>query len=60
MRVQLECDVLVLSMVLTPRDFHEHDDQRQFFHAHFAKKGGEAARACLETLSSLSALAQTA
>jgi 6,7-dimethyl-8-ribityllumazine synthase len=58
MRVQLECDVPVLSAVLTPRDFHEHEDHRRFFAEHFVKKGTEVARACLDTLSSLSALAR--
>ena len=56
MRVQLEADLPVLSAVLTPRDFHDHDDHRQFFRAHFVKKGGEAARACLQTLESLAAV----
>jgi 6,7-dimethyl-8-ribityllumazine synthase len=53
MRVQLDTDVPVLSAVLTPRDFHEHDDHHRFFSEHFAKKGVEVARACLETLAVL-------
>ena len=56
MRVQLDTGVPVLSAVLTPRDFHEHEDHLQFFSAHFAKKGAEVARACLETLVNLRAL----
>ena len=56
MRVQLDTGVPVLSAVLTPRDFHEHQDHLQFFNAHFAKKGTEVARACLETLVNLRAL----
>ncbi len=56
MRVQLETDVPVLSAVLTPRDFHEHEAHQRFFAEHFVKKGVEAARACLETLTSLAAL----
>ncbi len=56
MRVQLETDVPVLSVVLTPRDFHEHADHQDFFREHFIKKGTEAARACLETIASLDAL----
>jgi 6,7-dimethyl-8-ribityllumazine synthase len=53
MRVQIESGVPVLSAVLTPRHFHEHDDHRSFFAAHFVKKGTEAARACLETIAAL-------
>jgi 6,7-dimethyl-8-ribityllumazine synthase len=56
MRVQIESGVPVLSAVLTPRDFHAHDDHRRFFSEHFVKKGAEVARACLETLSSLKAI----
>ena len=50
MRVQLDTEVPVLSAVLTPRDFHEHDDHLRFFSEHFVKKGVEVARACLETV----------
>ncbi|NRF65356.1 6,7-dimethyl-8-ribityllumazine synthase [Aquincola sp. S2] len=58
MRVQLDCEVPVFSAVLTPRDFHEHDEHRQFFAEHFVKKGTEVARACLDTLASLATLAE--
>jgi 6,7-dimethyl-8-ribityllumazine synthase len=57
MRVQIESGVPVLSAVLTPRDFHEHDDHRQFFREHFVKKGCEVARACLDTIANQRALA---
>lgn len=50
MRIQLDSDVPVFSAVLTPRDFHEHDEHRQFFSDHFVKKGKEVADACLTTL----------
>lgn len=50
MRVQLDSGVPVFSCVLTPQAFHEHADHQQFFAAHLAKKGAEAARACLQTL----------
>jgi 6,7-dimethyl-8-ribityllumazine synthase len=53
MRVQLDTGVPVLSAVLTPRDFHEHDDHVRFFSEHFVKKGIEVARACLETIAGL-------
>ena len=58
MRVQLECGVPVFSAVLTPRDFHEHEEHRRFFHAHFVTKGAEVARACLATLRTLAAMPQ--
>ena len=53
MRVQLDTEVPVLSAVLTPRDFHEHDEHQRFFSDHFVKKGVEVARACLETIAGL-------
>jgi 6,7-dimethyl-8-ribityllumazine synthase len=56
MRVQLDHGVPVLSAVLTPRDFHEHEDHLQFFREHFVKKGSEVARACLDTIAGLKAL----
>ena len=58
MRVQLDTGVPVFSAVLTPRDFHEHEEHRHFFHAHFLKKGAEVARACMATLASLQGLHQ--
>ena len=56
MRVQLDTDVPVFSAVLTPRDFHDHEEHQRFFSEHFVKKGTEVARACLDTLGSLQAL----
>ena len=56
MRVQMESGTPVLSAVLTPRDFHAHEDHRRFFRDHFMKKGTEVARACLETIAGLEAL----
>jgi 6,7-dimethyl-8-ribityllumazine synthase len=53
MRVMLDSGVPVLSAVLTPRDFHEHEEHREFFSQHFVKKGEDVARACLATLASL-------
>lgn len=53
MRVQLDTGVPVLSAVLTPHDFHEHDEHRAFFRAHFVKKGEEVAHACLGALAQL-------
>ena len=56
MRVQLDTDTPVFSAVLTPRDFHDHDEHRRFFADHFVTKGVEVARACIETLASLNRL----
>lgn len=56
MRVQLDTDVPVFSAVLTPRDFHEHEEHHQFFRNHFVKKGTEVAQACLFTLDRLAGL----
>ena len=56
MRVQLDSGVPVISAVLTPKDFHEHEDHHRFFAEHFVKKGSEAARACLATIGALRAM----
>ena len=50
MRVQLETGVPVISAVLTPQHFHEHEDHRKFFLDHFVIKGSEAAAACAATI----------
>ncbi len=56
MRVQLDTDVPVISVVLTPHHFHEHDQHSAFFAEHLEVKGAEAARACAQTVDSLSRL----
>ncbi len=53
MRVQLDTDVPVLSAVLTPRHFHEHEEHHRFFREHFLVKGAEAANACALTLENM-------
>jgi 6,7-dimethyl-8-ribityllumazine synthase len=53
MSVQLESDVPVISAVLTPQRFHEHDEHRRFFTDHFAIQGTEAASACLMTVNTM-------
>ena len=59
MRVQLETEVPIISLVLTPQNFHEHDDAHQkFFHEHFKVKGAEAAMACVKTLDNLRRVVQ--
>lgn len=56
MRVQLDSGVPVLSVSLTPKDFHEHEDHRRFYSEHFVKKGAEAARACVSAVRGLRAI----
>ena len=51
MRAQLDSGVPVLSAVLTPQAFHEHDTHARFFAEHLVLKGREAAHACVDTLS---------
>ena len=57
MRVQLDTDVPVLSAVLTPQHFHNHEEHFHFFSEHFKVKGGEVARACAETIDNLASVA---
>lgn len=45
MRAQLDADVPVLSIVLTPHQYQETAEHVDFFRAHFVRKGEEAARA---------------
>ncbi len=60
MSVQLETGVPVLSVVLTPLRFHEHEEHQRFFTDHFVVKGTEAARACLQTVHSLRRIDESA
>ncbi len=56
MRVQLDTEVPIISVVLTPHSFHEHDAHTAFFRDHFKIKGAEAAKACAQTLENLACL----
>lgn len=56
MRVQLDTNVPIFSAVLTPRDFHGHEEHERFFKDHFVNKGKEVAQACLNTLEALAKL----
>jgi 6,7-dimethyl-8-ribityllumazine synthase len=56
MQVQLDADIPVFSMVLTPHHFHEHDSHQNFFLDHFVTKGEEAAVACIDTIAALAKL----
>ncbi|RUR33129.1 6,7-dimethyl-8-ribityllumazine synthase [Vreelandella nanhaiensis] len=53
MRVQLDTQVPVISVVLTPHHFHEHGTHHDFYFQHFLAKGKEAAQACLNTMENL-------
>ncbi len=56
MAVQLETGVPVISAVLTPHNFHEHETHQEFFAEHLRTKGREAAQACSGTVAALAAL----
>lgn len=56
MQVQLETDVPLMSVVLTPHHFHANDEHQKFFSDHFLLKGAEAARACLQSVAALRSL----
>jgi 6,7-dimethyl-8-ribityllumazine synthase len=56
MQVQLETEVPVFSVVLTPHQFHEHDSHFDYFREHLKLKGVEAATACAQTLGALAKL----
>ena len=50
MQVQLETMVPVLTAVLTPHNFHEHEEHKNYFSRHFIVKGEELAAALDTTL----------
>jgi 6,7-dimethyl-8-ribityllumazine synthase len=56
MRLQMEMEVPIISMVLTPQHYHDHAEHRAFFREHFVVKGEEAASACLRTMENLAQL----
>ena len=55
-QTSLETEVPVLSAVLTPHHFHEHETHRGFFFDHLETKGTEAAQACAHTVAALERL----
>lgn len=55
MQVQLETQVPVFSVVLTPHNFHG-EEHKQYFFEHFITKGQEAANTCADTLNKLRAI----
>ncbi len=60
MQAQMEADLPIFSVVLTPHQFQDSEAQRQFFLEHFKLKGREAAEACLEILALRETLASAA
>jgi 6,7-dimethyl-8-ribityllumazine synthase len=56
MRLQLETETPIISAVLTPLRFHDHEEHRRFFHDHFLVKGKEAASACIATMANMGRL----
>lgn len=56
MRVGLDAGIPVLSAVLTPQHFHEHEDHQRFFAEHLVTKGRELAGACASVVQSTAEL----
>ena len=56
MSVQMDTEVPVISVVLTPQRFQGHEEHRRFFAEHFLRKGEEAAHACADTIAAIKAL----
>lgn len=56
MQVQLETEVPVFSVVLTPHHFHDGQEHHGYFFRHFQHKGQEAARTCADTLAKVRGL----
>lgn len=50
MQVQLEMEIPVLSVVLTPHHFHDGEDHKGFYNQHFIHKGAEAGDTCVSIL----------
>lgn len=60
MQVGLETGVPILSVVLTPHNFHDSAEHVAFFLTHFRKKGIEAAHACLDLIAAERSIAAAA
>ncbi len=56
MNLQLELEIPILSLVLTPQHFDQGETDENFFFGHFKIKGVEAANACAMTLKNLQSL----
>jgi 6,7-dimethyl-8-ribityllumazine synthase len=55
-QVGLETGVPVLSAVLTPHHFHEHEAHERFFEQHMLVKGKELAESCAAIVKSLASI----
>ncbi|HEU0118676.1 MAG TPA: 6,7-dimethyl-8-ribityllumazine synthase [Alphaproteobacteria bacterium] len=53
MDVMLETEVPIISAVLTPQRYHDHEEHHKFFFDHFRVKGKEAAIACAKTIANI-------
>jgi 6,7-dimethyl-8-ribityllumazine synthase len=53
MNVQIDLEIPILSLVLTPHQFQETAAHESFFYEHFKLKGAETAQACAMTLKNL-------
>jgi 6,7-dimethyl-8-ribityllumazine synthase len=60
MQAQMDTDLPILSVVLTPHHFQDTEAHRRFFLEHFKVKGREAAEACLSILALREGLASAA
>ncbi|HEX8596748.1 MAG TPA: 6,7-dimethyl-8-ribityllumazine synthase [Pseudomonas sp.] len=56
MQVQLETEIPVFSVVLTPHHFHAGEEHQKFFFEHFLHKGQEAAKTCADTVAKVRAI----
>lgn len=56
MQVQLDTYVPIISIVLTPQQFHEHKEHESFYRRHFSVKGEEAALACAGAIAGMARL----
>lgn len=55
-QVSVETGVPVLSAILTPHNFHEHETHADFFRVHMLTKGKELAGACDHIIKSLASI----
>lgn len=53
MDVMLQFEVPIISAVLTPQNYHEHEEHHRFFFDHFRIKGKEAANACAKMIENI-------
>jgi len=53
MDVMLAHEVPIISAILTPQNYHEHEQHHRFFFDHFQLKGREAAMACARTIENI-------